>query len=210
MDLQNITNLIEGIGVILVAYWSYNQYTKNKLTDKKIEDLKKEEKKRSAERNDNISKIYFDLYRILIDLKADRVYILQPHPLINNHYISVGFEVKQKGITEIKPKLQDILIQDIPSAVDKMARRDWLIYKSIETEMEDKRVKSFLKGSGTYGIYVRKMSTEKDGWVGSIVVDFMENIEVPIDYAKALILEVAESIQYILPEIPEKECKEKG
>ena len=38
MDLQNITNLIEGVGVILVAYWSYNQYTKNKLTDKKIED----------------------------------------------------------------------------------------------------------------------------------------------------------------------------
>ena len=209
MDLQNITNLIEGVGVILVAYWSYNQYTKNKLTDKKIEDLKNEEKKKSVERNDTISKIYFDLYRILIDLKADRVYILQPHPLINNHYISVGFEVKQKGITEIKPKLQDILIQEIPNVVDKLARRDWLIYKCIETEMEDKRVKSFLKGSGTCGIYVRKMSTEKDGWVGSIIVDFMENIEVPTDYAKSLILEVAESIQYVLPEIPEKECKEK-
>ena len=91
--------------------------------------------------------------------------------------------------------------------VDKLARRDWLMYRCIETEMEDKRVKSFLKGSGTCGIYVRKMSTEKDGWVGSIIVDFMENIEVPTDYAKALILEVAESIQYILPEIPEKDEK---
>lgn len=207
MDLQNITNLIEGIGVILAAYWSYNQYTKNKLTDKKIEDLKRDEKKKLVERNDNISKIYFDLYRILIDLKADRVYILQPHPLINNHYISVGFEVKQKGITEIKPKIQDILIQEIPNVVDKLARRDWLMYRSIETEMEDKRVKSFLKASGTYGIYVRKMSTEKDGWVGSIIVDFMEDIEVPIDYAKALIMEVAESIQYILPEIPKRDVK---
>lgn len=209
MDLQNITNLIEGVGVILVAYWSYNQYTKNKLTDKKIEDLKRDEKKKSVERNDNISKIYFDLYRILIDLKADRVYIIQPHPLINNHYISVGFEVKQKGITEIKPKLQDILIQEIPNIVDKLARRDWLMYRSIETEMEDKRVKSFLKSSGTCGIYVRKMSTEREGWVGSIIVDFMENIEVPTDYSKSLILEVAESIQYILPEIPEKDEKEK-
>lgn len=209
MDLQNITNLIEGVGVILVAYWSYNQYTKNKLTDKKIDDLKRDEKRKSVERNDNISKIYFDLYRILIDLKADRVYILQPHPLINNHYISIGFEVKQKGITEIKPKLQDIPIQEIPTIVDKLARRDWLMYRSIETEMEDKRVKSFLKSSGTCGIYVRKMSTEREGWVGSIIVDFMENIEVPTDYAKSLILEVAESIQYILPEIPERDEKEK-
>ena len=209
MNLDIIEKVFEILSVTLIAYWSYNQYTKNKMTDKKIEEFKNVEKRKLLERNDSISKIYFDLYRILIDLKADRVYILQPHPLINNHYVSVGFEVKEKGVNEIKPYIQNVAIQELPNVINKIAKRDWIIHRDIETEVEDKRVKSFLKGFGTTTLFIRKMSTEKDGWVGSIIVDFMEKTETPIDYAKAVILEASETIQYILPEMPDYNEKKK-
>lgn len=214
MSLQYVSQIIEAIGVILVAFWSYNQYTKNKLTDKKVEDLKRKEEEKLVERNDVISRIYFDLYRLLIDLKASRVYIIQPHPLIINHYITVCFEVKQKGISEIKPHIQNVPIAEIAEAVDKMTKRDWLFYRDIESEMFDKRFKSFLRTFGSSGIFIRKMSVEKYGWVGSLVVDFIDdNSELGnlsrtagnIDYIKSAMLSVAENIQYILPPVPNVE-----
>ena len=41
-------NIINAIGVIIVAYFTYNQYTKNKVTDYKLEKWK-EGYKRSIE-----------------------------------------------------------------------------------------------------------------------------------------------------------------
>ena len=54
--MENIPAIISSIAVILSAWFSYNQYAKNKLTDLKIEKWKAAEEEKSAKRSDNIAK----------------------------------------------------------------------------------------------------------------------------------------------------------
>mgnify|MGYP006385147865 CR=1 FL=1 len=90
MDLSWIPALVSAIGTIIAAYFAYNQYTKNKITDLKIATWKEQVDQKHAERTSNIARIYGELYEVLHTTKADRVVILQPHPLINSMYLSVS------------------------------------------------------------------------------------------------------------------------
>ena len=71
----DIANIISAAGTLLAAYFAYNQYTKNKLTDLNVEYFKKEEEKRSYHRSENSAKVFGELWRVLYETKADRVYI---------------------------------------------------------------------------------------------------------------------------------------
>ena len=51
-------NIINAIGVIVVAYFTYNQYTKNKVTDYKLEKWKAEDKVQNKKRIDNGMIVY--------------------------------------------------------------------------------------------------------------------------------------------------------
>ena len=53
-------NIINAIGVIIVAYFTYNQYTKNKVTDYKLEKWKAEDKVS----NEGKKKLYKKTYLI--------------------------------------------------------------------------------------------------------------------------------------------------
>lgn len=204
--MEHVTNIIQALGVILIAYWSYNQYAKNKLVDKKIENWKREEEEKSLFFSENISRIYGEMWHLLHETGADRVYVVQPHPLTNMLYVSVIFEVKQKGISPIKNLIQAIPIADIPLAIDKLVKRDWIIYSNISEDIETELVKSICMNLGIKTVFVKKLATTKQGWVGSLILDFMEPVA-SLDYIKGLILPVAESIQYSLP--PYKEQYEK-
>ena len=41
----DLANVISGVGAIIAAWFSYNQYTRNKMTDIKVEQFKKEEER---------------------------------------------------------------------------------------------------------------------------------------------------------------------
>ena len=70
----DIANIISAAGTLLAAYFAYNQYTKNKLTDLKVEYFKKEEERRSYHRSENSAKVFGELWRVLYETKADRVF----------------------------------------------------------------------------------------------------------------------------------------
>ena len=55
-------NIINAIGVIIVAYFTYNQYTKNKVTDYKLEKWKSEDKVSNKRRTDNSMIVYGELW----------------------------------------------------------------------------------------------------------------------------------------------------
>ena len=44
---------------------------------------------------------------------ADRVYIVQPHPLGNESFVSIYYEVKRKGVEPMKPHVSNLHISDI-------------------------------------------------------------------------------------------------
>ena len=79
--MEYIAAIISAIGTIIVAWFAYNQKTKDKLTDLKIERFKQEETAKNIRRNYNSAVVFGELWNVLYQLKADRVYIVQPHPL---------------------------------------------------------------------------------------------------------------------------------
>lgn len=192
--------IITAIGTIVMAWFGYNQYTKNKLTDQKIEQWKKEEKEKSAKRSEDLAKIYGELWQLLHGLSADRVYILQPHPLSSNLYLSVSLEVKENGISPMKPVVRRMLIADVPAFAADLASRDFLYYKDISSEVKDDKMRSIFLTNGTDMVVIRKLSDEKYDWIGSIVVEHARPVDTPPMVYRTLMASAADNIRYILPE----------
>lgn len=76
-----IGGLIGAIGGIYSIWCKFNQEEKNKLTDFKIEQYRKQEERRGYQRSANSAIVFDELWRILHECEASRVYIVQPHPL---------------------------------------------------------------------------------------------------------------------------------
>lgn len=183
---------------------SYNQYTKNKMTDLKVEDFKRREKARSYKRSENSAKVFGELWRILFELKADRVYIVQPHPLGHPMYLSIQFEVKRKGVEGMRESIQKLPMSDIAVFSKELAENIFMYIDDIDSQVEDRVAKSLLSSNGCVGAIVKRLNSPND-WVGSIFCEFTSPMEVSKEDARAILHEAAIVIQYILPNIVELE-----
>lgn len=198
--MENIPAIISSIAVILSAWFSYNQYAKNKLTDLKIEKWKAEEEVKSVKRSDNIAKIYGVLWQLLHELQADRVYIVQPHPLVNNLFLSVSFEVKRNGVSAMKPNVQRLPMSDVAAFSAELSARDFLLYRNIDTEVKDKRARAIMTTNGCCSVVVKRLTDDEHDWIGSIFCGFTHEQQLQPASLRQQLQEAADHIQYILPE----------
>lgn len=198
--MENIPAIISSIAVILSAWFSYNQYAKNKLTDLKIEKWKAEEEVKSAKRSDNIAKIYGVLWQLLHELQADRIYIVQPHPLVNNLFLSVSLEVKRNGVSAMKPNVQRLPMSDVAAFSAELSARDFLLYRNIDTEVKDKRARAIMTTNGCCSMVVRRLTDDEHDWIGSIFCGFTHEQQLQPASLRQQLQEAADHIQYILPE----------
>lgn len=201
--MEYLPAIISALGTIIAAWFAYNQYSKNKLTDLKIENWKAEEEKKSQKRGDNIAKIYGVLWQLLHYLKADRVYIVQPHPLTNNLFLSISLEVKRNGISGMKAVVQKLPMSDVAAFSAELSQRDFLFYKNIEEEVRDKRARALLSTNGSYSVIIKKLSGIEYDWIGSVFCEFTHVMDLKPDYARKELTDAANNIQYILPEFKE-------
>lgn len=197
--MENIPAIISSIAVILSAWFSYNQYAKNKLTDLKIEKWKAEEEVKSAKRSDNIAKIYGVLWQLLHELQADRIYIVQPHPLVNNLFLSVSLEVKRNGVSAMKPNVQRLPMSDVAAFSAELSARDFLLYRNIDTEVKDKRARAIMTTNGCCSVVVKRLTDDEHDWIGSIFCGFTHEQQLQPASLRQQLQEAADHIQYILP-----------
>lgn len=196
----NLAAIISAVGVIITAILSYNQYAKNKMTDIKIEKFKQEEEAKSKRRADNSSLVYGELWNVLHELNADRVYIVQPHPLGNESFVSIYYEVKRKGIEPMKPHVHNLHISDIAKFASELVKNAFMYIVDIDNEVSDKYAKSLLSSYGCQAAIITKMNDNKYDWIGSIFCEFTHSINTPIDEAKKIMFTATNNIQYLLPE----------
>lgn len=196
----DLSNLINSLGVIIAAWFSYNQYTKNKVTDAKVELFKKQEAQRGYKRSENSAKIFGELWRILFELKADRVYIVQPHPLGHPMYLSIQFEVKRKGVMGMRESVQKLPMSDIAVFSKEMAETLYMYIDNIDEQVDDRVAKALLSSNGCVGAIIKRLNSPND-WVGSIFCEFTSPMEVGEEEAREVLHEAATVIQYILPNI---------
>lgn len=203
MDID-LANVFSAIGTIAAAYFTYNQYTKNKITDLKVEYFKKEEERKLYKRSENTAKVIGELWKVLYELKADRVYIMQPHPLGHVAFLSIQFEVKRKGVSGMLQSVQSLPMSEIAVFSRNLAENLFVFYTDIDNEVEDKVAKSLLVINGSEAVAIKRLNNSSD-WVGNIFCEFT-NQQYPDEVTIHDILhEAAINIQYILPEYREYE-----
>lgn len=196
----NLPAMISALGTIVAAFFAYNQYTKNKLTDLKIEQFKREETAKSLRRADNSSLVYGELWNILHELGADRVYIVQPHPLGNESFVSIYYEVKRKGIEPMKPHVQNLHISEVAKFASDMVTHLFMYITNIDEQVSDKYAKSILSSYGCQAAIIKRMNDNTHDWVGSIFCEFTHPINILEEDAKKIMHNAALNIQYLLPE----------
>lgn len=194
-------NIINAIGVIIVAYFTYNQYTKNKVTDYKLEKWKSEDKVTNKRRTDNSMIVYGELWDLLYELKADRVYIIQPFPLGHEETLTIYFEVKRRWVEAMRPHIQKMKISDVAKFSSDLVKNLFIYIKDIDTQVEDRYAQSILSSCGTKSAIIKRLSDNSHDWVGSIVCEFVNDMQISEEEAREKLHSKATTIQYILPEI---------
>lgn len=202
--MEYIAPIISALGVIITAWFAYNQKTKDRMTDLKIERMRTDEARKSKARSDNTGTIYGVLWEVLHELHADRVYILQPHPLTNNLFLSISIEVKRNGVVGMKPYIQNMEISNVALFASELANREYLQYCNISKEVKDKRARAILSMNGSISALIRRLSDDSHDWIGSIFCEFQQTVSTDLIYCKSILGEAADKIQYILPEYGEQ------
>lgn len=196
--MENLPAIISAIGTIIAAYFAYNQYAKNKLTDLKVQRMEAEQADRQRRRSDNSAIVHGELWEVLHELKADRVYIVQPHPLGNESMVSIYFEAKRKGVESMKPHIQKLKMCDIAKFCQLLASQLFTVVADIEA-VEDRYARSILGACGTSQVLIKRLSDNQHDWVGSIFCEFTHGREIDPESARASLHQAAQNIQYILP-----------
>lgn len=196
-----ISPIITAIGVILIAWWKHDQPHQEARIKLELQKKEAELQEQSKRRNQYVSQIYGLLWQLLHDLKADRVYIVQPHPLTHREYLSISLEVDRTGASGMKSRIQNLPMEDVAKFSSELSSRDFLYYKDVANNVRDKRARALLLNAGSMSAIIRKLATEDDGWVGNIFCEFNHITETSPDYARGRLEAVAEQIQYILPPI---------
>ena len=193
-----MSGIIATIATIVTAYFAYNQYTRNKMTDLKVEVFKKDMERKAYRRSENTAKVFGELWNVLYRTKADRVYIVQPHPLGHSEFLSVQFEVKRKGVAGMKESIQELPMSEIAVFSKALAENLFLYFSDIDTQVNDKQARSLLSVNGCKSVAIKRLNSATD-WVGNIFCDFNDQTEMPEEEIHKVLHEAA-VIQFILPE----------
>lgn len=189
---------------IWTAWFTYNQRTKDKLTDMKIEQYRKDMKRKSFKRSEDTARVLGALNKILLGANADRVYIVQPHPLGHIAFLSIQFEVKANGVQGMRYEVQKLEMSDVSKFCERMVNNLWLFFDDIDNQVQDPYAKALLSSNGTQVAAIKRMSTARD-WVGSIFCEFIDKPSISESELQKLMHEAAVNIQYNLPEFQEEE-----
>lgn len=197
--MEYLPEIISALAVIITAWFSYNQYAKNKLTDLKVEQMQRDNEVKRKRRSDNSALVHGELWEILHELKADRVYIVQPHPLDNESMVSIYFESKRKGVESMKPRIQNLKMCDVAKFCADLTKNLFMLITDIDNQVTDRYAKSLLSSCGTEQVIIKRLSDNSHDWVGSIFCEFTHGQKIDEAEARAILHEAAMNIQYILP-----------
>lgn len=193
--------LVGAIGGIYSIWTKYNQDAKNKKTEYEIEKLRNEDKVKNERRSDNSTIVFGELWNVLYETGASRVYIVQPHPLGHEEMLTIYFEVKRKGVEAMKPHIQNMKISEVARFASELVKNVFMYISDIDAQVDDRYARSILSSYGCESAIVKRLSNNRHDWVGSIFCEFTDKMRVSEADAKDILHTAATNIQYILPEI---------
>ena len=130
MDWAALFACITALGT---GWFAYNQLKHNRLADIKAKELERQLERKSTRRSENSARVYGEIHKVLNDLSCDRVYIIQPYPLGENHYLTILYEVTAKGVARISDYWQDIKMSELPKFTAAMAKNEYMLIRDIDS-----------------------------------------------------------------------------
>ena len=191
--VEIISAFIAAVGAIVASYVAV-------LNKRNIEKWKEDISKDSSKKVSNVATIYGEMWGLLHTLNADRVFIIQPHPLINYLYLSIGLEVVRNGVNKLTYSIKDLPMADVANFTSKIAKEDFIYYQDAEQDCSDKRATAIFSTNGTSQLAIKKLTDLNDNWIGSLCVDTTLDGKLDETIMVRTIAEAANNIQYILPE----------
>lgn len=196
-----VGGLVGAIGGVYSIWTKYNQDAKNKKTDYELEKLRNEDKIKNKRRSDNAMLVFGELWNVLYNTGASRVYIVQPHPLGHEEMLTIYFEVKRKGVEPMRPHIQQLRIAEVANFASSLVRNVFMYITDPEEQVDDRYARSIISSHGCCNAIIKRLSDNRHDWVGSIFCEFTTPMSISEEDAKEILHTAATNIQYILPEI---------
>lgn len=210
MDAATITAIGSVVvSVLTLLFTQYNRMTqkhRDRMNDLKYENYKKETERFEFKRSENSAKVFGELWRVMRTLGAERVYIVQPHPLGNSAFLSIYFEVKDDFASGMKENVQNLPMSKIALFSKALAENLFLYYSDIDSQVEDKMAKSLFIANGCRKVAIKRLNSASD-WVGNIFCEFIDETNVSEQEIQKVLHDAAVKIQFILPEFRENPLK---
>ena len=157
--------------------------------------------KEKSKLRETFSRLYGYMWKLLLSVEADRVYIIQPHPLADKQFISVSLEVLNPD-RDVRPQKDDFQFKKMSEwagFTSKLSDNDWVIYQE-GGEIRDLKSRLEFKRRGLSLMVLRRMTDEYGDWEATLCVEYTHNIPTNLDYIKGKMAIKAELIADILPE----------
>lgn len=207
----------EGIAVFLTALAGFsgiilpivNSKVKRaeKRYDIELERLRRETDEKQGYMKARLSTVYSSIYgylwKSMFRMSAQRVGILQPHPLSHKQYFSCSFEIVEpdSGIQSCKREFQFKRMAEWSNFVSRLSAEGWMIYTDIEN-IKDKKVYAEAHRRGVRSLFFRRLTDADGNWIGTLYAEFFDTVTNPAILAniKGEMERKAMLIQDILPE----------
>lgn len=200
--INNLAGIISAVGVIVVAWWTYDKSRR----DKEVEE-KAEARKARAERGaDALAAITGHLWGVLLGCRADRVYLMQPHPLGGVKYLSVTAEVCRAGVQPIRDAIQNLPVAQVSEVVKRLKSEDWIWWQDDGADVDDARFRALLLMHGCRSTAAARI-TEGREWIGTLMVGYLDaetSDEAEAERRREAVTKVCGVIALTLPEVEEK------
>lgn len=203
MDWIGIAAIITALGIAPVLLVWTNHLIKR--SDKRAEEREKRQEYRSdverARLSSSLSELYGYLWKLMHVIDADRIFIMQPHPLHDKQFISISIEVvhPDRDVVRHKDNFQCRRMSDWPGLIAKIGNEDWMIYRSL-SEIKDPKIHTEAYRRGVRAMYFRRMSDAAGNWIGTLCVEYTHSNPDKIDFIKGEMAKNATLIADILPE----------
>ena len=182
-----------------VAWLSYNQYSKNKKTDFELELLKTKESDSHLKFTENVTNVYGELWQLLAETDATRVYIIQPHPIHSAVFVSVLYEVCHRGVSGMKGVVLNVEIINAIKFVNMLEANNLFVSNDLDKDLDSDYMKSVFNSMGTESMVIKKLINHNKNWAGSIVVEYKKSKQITDEVIRTIGY-TANTIQYILPD----------
>jgi len=220
VDWTGVSGVIGALGVIILGILIPILTSRINRKDKEFEralDRKDKELDAKLKQRDEKAKLETDKYRrklnyayslvygylwhLIYKIDADRISIIQPHPLEDRQYISISFEVINpvRDIASHKNNFQFYKMPEWGGMIARWMDNKFIVYKNI-SEIKDIKLHPEAFRRGVKSVVFVRMTNVNEYWIGTMAIDYTHTMPANIDMIKNEASNICILIADVLPE----------